>query len=1414
MSTMSTNIESHIVSILKRDVSEDQMMDSNSRLEGHIRQENLVGSTDAGEMCPSEARLQPVTGVPLSLCRIGDMCSSEAGMPPPRPTPRRVSPHKQGMRDQRPPGSFEIAIDAVKRGTGRVVKAFTSYPSPQDFFRETACMPKRNFYEIISDGNPCCLYFDVEHYSPSQFNEDGTPTDDFLALILATIRAEAQAYWQALAADPSPLDRVVVTTASRMVGGVWKHSYHIMYYAIGFRSNCGVLRAFARHLSSLDILQGKNAKMQPMSLIDTSVYSKDQNLRIIESWKYSENPSPEMALEFHPPRPHTMDALLQTLATNVQDVTHWIPEAQVADKSTKGPGGSGRKRVRSEKGAAQHQPRTAPTASTTDLPLCITRDVQELLDHNGSGCEVTGRVMPTRTPSDQILLPCRNQLSGPRQCLVTKGTTHGSNSAFCLVRGDYMWLKCHSEKCRGSRGVCLGKSPPSLLEWLHEAPGHEAPDSKRLKTALADASDRMDLDAVVRESTTAASSDVGRGMVEYEEALSTSAECPSYVETEAVSDTVEHEEAVESEAVRDMVTPDSPTPAFPRHNLTENDLIQLLDLLSTVSSPDHSLENLETVGPILKRFGYPESWNRWSAVNSLTQKHRDQMWSDYDAESCEKDLNDIVVMVNARLKASPSTGFGPCRPIEKIYFPRPSLSDKNNERITHTINEQYLAAEILDLPSRVVVIESCTGTGKTTSIIELARTLKMPIISICERITQVQQHVQAFRKAGIPTKQYDDPDVSQFQPGIDSLVTTIDSLPKIRRLLIDTEENAGKYIVLLDEIHSITGHILSSPTLRSTRKKAMLALSWLSAYGGKVVAMDNLITDVEFEFLDTLCDIAGACECAFIKNEYKKYTGTLVYYKDEEEMFAGMKEDIRKGNGFTAPCNTKKQAERIKRLLNTDDQTSNVKLYTSEEGTLPEDIDSEWSNASVVYSPTITTGIDFNPIEPQTVYLFLTREDTSSPAAALQMINRNRNIKDVCICAVKMKNQPEYASFEEMSTELDTLCHSTSASQGKAHDSRHADTRHIDTRHIDTLQHLQDSKIDLSTHTCSYSENEFSKLFKTARFHDNKMRSSFSHMLNGLLELRGFEIIQQPIVRRIAEVQKAEDWAAIDCLNEQDKEKEFTAWLAGIPTERTAYFERQLAALSRIKHSETNKHTTHLQGKRNQLRDLIEATPCNRPIYVKVFTDTRAFTHFMNLIHALYTNEKVRCDNTNNKSKDFAINNLDDTSSKARLMRKMISKFNSGIPLDSQLKPYDLTLKQSAYTEDEKLEISDDVWNLYKFLKKRNTTSRPTTRRALMTCIFVLSQDLFGKQFTTKTETSKSNARQDPGDSKVKRFNYITKETMLLAYIETTDWSRTELRNIEPEIVQRYNLEQRKEACVAAWWATSCDTSDGYTPTT
>ena len=268
---------------------------------------------------------QPVTDSLLSSCRT---------MPIPGPTLRykkRTVSYRTGMQEKRPLGSFEVAMDAIQHGTDKVVKSFTYFDSRDDFFRETAYTVHRNFYEIIPAGDPCCLYFDVEHYSPSQFHADGSPSDNKLAITVATICYEAKCQWPELAVNPSPLDQVVVTTASRSAGAAYKHSFHINFPRVGFINNHGALRAFARHLSSLDALQAMSANFQPMALIDTSVYSRNQNLRIIESWKHHPRPTKEMALEFFPPRLHTMESLLQTLVTNVLNVTHWTREAQEQD---------------------------------------------------------------------------------------------------------------------------------------------------------------------------------------------------------------------------------------------------------------------------------------------------------------------------------------------------------------------------------------------------------------------------------------------------------------------------------------------------------------------------------------------------------------------------------------------------------------------------------------------------------------------------------------------------------------------------------------------------------------------------------------------------------------------------------------------------------------------------------------------------------------------------------------------------------------------------------------------------------------------------------------------------------------------------------------------------------------------------
>jgi len=101
-------------------------------------------------------------------------------MPVPGPTlpyKKRTVAYRTGMREKRPLGSFKVAMDAIKHGTDQVVKSFTYFDSRDDFSHERAYAVHRKFYEIISAGNPCCLYFDVEQYSLSQFYVDSSPSN-------------------------------------------------------------------------------------------------------------------------------------------------------------------------------------------------------------------------------------------------------------------------------------------------------------------------------------------------------------------------------------------------------------------------------------------------------------------------------------------------------------------------------------------------------------------------------------------------------------------------------------------------------------------------------------------------------------------------------------------------------------------------------------------------------------------------------------------------------------------------------------------------------------------------------------------------------------------------------------------------------------------------------------------------------------------------------------------------------------------------------------------------------------------------------------------------------------------------------------------------------------------------------------
>ena len=102
------------------------------------------------------------------------------------------------------------------------------------------------------------------------------------------------------------------------------------------------------------------------------------------------------------------------------------------------------------------------------------------------------------------------------------------------------------------------------------------------------------------------------------------------------------------------------------------------------------------------------------------------------------------------------------RPQGVRYFDIPSLLSLSEEpkRITKRVNVKFLSADLLDTRHRVTCIQSCTGTGKTFSVIKHACERQMPVISVYPLITQVQEHRKVFsnKENGLPTEtiKYDD----------------------------------------------------------------------------------------------------------------------------------------------------------------------------------------------------------------------------------------------------------------------------------------------------------------------------------------------------------------------------------------------------------------------------------------------------------------------------------------------------------------------------------------------------------------------------------------------------------------------------------------------------------------------------------
>ena len=786
------------------------------------------------------------------------------------------------------------------------------------------------------------------------------------------------------------------------------------------------------------------------------------------------------------------------------------------------------------------------------------------------------------------------------------------------------------------------------------------------------------------------------------------------------------------------------TPAGPSydHAVTDEDIACLLQAV------DPSHENRPVITTVLKKFGYRKQWLEWLEWSDGICS--DDEWWNADTKSGHN-LNYIVSLVSgSRIQQNTPT-------IEKIYFNEPSLSEANLKRVTNHVDMQFLSADLLDTEHRVTAVKSCTGSGKTQATIDLARKKDMLVLSVCCRISQVDEHCKTFKNK-LPSATVTYKSLPDFKPGVHNCVTTLDSLHKVESLL--SEVAVKGYILFLDEIHSLLDHLIRSPTLKVIRKQVFSSLSRIFKNAGKVVMSDNEIDNRDLDFVDMIRRVHGRSRqpIDFIVNDYKKYTGIeVILTNDKEEQIEYLKREIADGTPFTCPCNTKKCAEEIAMRLRQDfpERKSKINCITSAGGRFDAStVDSEWSDSFVIYSPTISTGIDYNPTTAQNVYLFLHGEHTVSPHTALQMIARNRNIKRVYICSTGMRNMPEWhtrgqmdASFDGLKGNIQSMC---------------------------IMKDLCNSNFNECTGTFEFSENKFTDLYKKDQWDDNVMRSSYMHNLKRLLQTRGFQVICPSLKKKLEQMQVEYDWKPIKDLVKQEINQKFKQYLENTLPEADFNLEKCLD------HRMEALHRT-----KAELQELIQAHPEHQHRIIEVCTNAQTFQDNRNLELAFYTDDKLRRKYEYSGTCNYDMSRQHTPTAKCLLLREMLAIQNHGMSV--QLKPHDLTLRQKDYDENERVEVPDNVWKAYKHYKKNKnhrclgSESKPETRKQWMMCIYSLAKDLFGDGFVNRMETSKNG---------LKCYNFLTDRGVVDVAILLLKCGRANLDDFQREIVQKYRLDE------------------------
>jgi hypothetical protein len=736
-----------------------------------------------------------------------------------------------------------------------------------------------------------------------------------------------------------------------------------------------------------------------------------------------------------------------------------------------------------------------------------------------------------------------------------------------------------------------------------------------------------------------------------------------------------------------------------KYDISDSDLLFILSHLPEKYLNEYSPWLCLTY--IFKRHNLLNIWDEWSKKsNKYNKKKNIQIWDGLNIEKDEKNLNYIIFLVNHYIKhkyedIDDVKEYKIFKNINKVYGEYTPLSEENI-KCSIPITTQYIDPNIYNVDNDII-IQSGTNTGKSYSIRQYLSKLQQTnpekkILSLSHLITLCEASISSFNIENIELLKYNTKNIFDFDnKNIAFVINSIDKL--------NISFDIKNYIIILDEIHALLKVLLTADTLNNKRKYILNIFTTLLKNCHQIIAVDGCICDNVLNYIKKL---NRPKKYKFYINDYKSYNNKPAYFiNDYENMISLIINDIKNNVDFMACCNTRKEAEYLKRTLNEYFKDANqLKIYTSREGDILGNVNNEWNLKSIIFSPSIVEGVDDN--NPKNIYCFVKGNTTLNPEQVSQQIARNRNPINTYINICDTPNdRPRFNNIEDLKTYYKT---SENAFIGC-----YADL-------VDTVSSIADG--------LNIIDNDYSNMFYVIDYNNLLMMSSFQYYLKNILLKKGYIISNDLYHNHIKDEKEYKEKKKEK--KEQQKKADNDDFNNYVEYNKgSEKFKQTIEGKCEILNIDCYKYNKTLTEKQKK-------TLYNFEKYLLIEDHFNKHLYFKLLIkNDDYLNDDIKRHSKNDYLYKIISHKINDVKTYKTLIKKYFSNID--------IYKFEYNEKDIIKTD---INITDDEYNNIRKCNERSGKQKPINNIELLKMLHFLAKKIFGDgSIDIKRETTRENKK-------------------------------------------------------------------------